>query len=405
MENRNVKDRKLVKICIALSIVMLFVVAFITKIEYDRYVRVTNKSINQIVNNVKEKYPDISDKEIIEILNGKTDYDSGIIRKMGISIEKDGILEENDKLFTRFLIINVLSVIVFAGVLILIFVLRSRSRYKEIRKIVKYIEEINKKNYALEIDDLSEDELSFLKTEIYKTTVMLKETAENSMSDKIELKNSLEDISHQIKTPLTSIVVMLDNIIEDPDMDPEVRLDFIMDIKRNINNINFLIQVLLKLSKFDSNTIKFIESEEKLGNIVTEAAKNVESLCDLKNIHLNIKGNEEAAIKCDKKWQIEAVTNIIKNCVEHSSDDSKIDITYDESNVYNEIVIRDYGEGISDKDLPHIFERFYKSAASKNDSFGIGLALAKKIIESNNGNISVDRMDVGTKFAIKYFKF
>ena len=142
-----------------------------------------------------------------------------------------------------------------------------------------------------------------------------------------------------------------------------------------------------------------------MGSIITEAAKNVESLCDLKNIHLNIKGNEEAAIKCDKKWQIEAVTNIIKNCVEHSSDDSKIDITYDESNVYNEIVIRDYGEGISDKDLPHIFERFYKSAASKSDSFGIGLALAKKIIESNNGNISVDRMDVGTKFAIKYFKF
>ena len=172
-----------------------------------------------------------------------------------------------------------------------------------------------------------------------------------------------------------------------------------------INNINFLVQVLLKLSKFDSNTIKFNNHDETLKDIINESVKNVESLCDLKNVTLDIKGDDNVSINCDKRWQIEAITNIIKNCIEHSEDDSKLEIRYEESSVYSEIIVRDFGEGISDKDLPHIFERFYKSAASKSDSFGIGLALAKKIIESANGNISVDRMDVGTKFSIKYFKF
>ena len=404
MENKNIKDRKLIIVILAASIIMGLISALITNYEYKKYKQNTNQVIGEVVNSVKEKYPDVTNDEIIEILNGKSDYDTDFFEKYGIN-QKDDLVFENYKLAKIFMVIDIAFFIAFAVIIIVLVTIRNRMRYNEIKQITKYIEEINKRNYALKIDDLSEDELSFLKNEIYKTTIMLKESADNSISDKIELKKSLEDISHQIKTPLTSIVVMLDNIIEDPEMDPEVRLDFVMDIKRNINNINFLVQVLLKLSKFDSNTIKFIKDDVTLHDIVKESVMNVESLCDLKNISLDIQGDNNVSINCDKRWQIEAITNIIKNCVEHSGENSKIDIRYEESNVYNEIIIRDYGEGISDKDLPHIFERFYKSASSKSDSFGIGLALAKKIIESENGNISVDRMDVGTKFSIKYFKF
>lgn len=404
MENKNIKDRKHIRLLLFVSLVMVIVFAFITKYEYKKYRENTNSVISKIINNVKEKYPDVSDEELIEIIDGDTDYDSDMLGKIGIKKDDDIILN-NKKLTRKFIIFNAFVILAFAGIIIVIILIRNKMRNNEIRQIVRYIEEINKRNYSLEIDDLSEDELSILKNEIYKTTIMLKESADNSISDKLELKKSLEDISHQIKTPLTSIVVMLDNIIEDPDMDPEVRLDFIMDIKRNINNINFLVQVLLKLSKFDSNTIKFNNHDETLKDIINESVKNVESLCDLKNVTLDIKGDDNVSINCDKRWQIEAITNIIKNCIEHSEDDSKLEIRYEESSVYSEIIVRDFGEGISDKDLPHIFERFYKSAASKSDSFGIGLALAKKIIESANGNISVDRMGVGTKFSIKYFKF
>lgn len=405
MEKKNVKDKRLIKIYCIICFVMLCVVAMITSFEYKKYRENNNEVVFNMIEKVKEKYPEISDEEIADILKGSENVNSDFFDKHGISVDEDSLAEKNEKVFISFVIINVFVVFVYALIVLALIIHRNRSKNKEILQIAKYIEEINNKNYSLDIDDLSEDELSYLKNEIYKTTIMLKENAENSLYDKVELKKSLEDISHQIKTPLTSILVMLDNIIEDPDMDEEVRLDFAMDIKRNINNINFLIQVLLKLSKFDSNTIKFIRSDEKLGSIVNESVKNIESLCDLKNITLNISGDAEASFVCDRKWQIEAVTNIIKNCVEHSKDDSQIDISYRDSNVYSEISIRDYGEGISDKDLTHIFERFYKTATSKSDSFGIGLSLAKKIVESDNGTICVDRMDVGTKFTIKYFKF
>ena len=251
---------------------------------------------------------------------------------------------------------------------------------------------------------MSEDELSILKNEIYKTTIMLKEAADNSNKDRIKLKKSLEDISHQLKTPITSILIMLDNIIEDPDMDASVRNDFIIDIKRNVANINFLVQTLLKLSKFDSNTVNFINKETKISDIVNESIKNVSSLSDLKNINieLNIKNNSK--IVCDLKWQIEAITNLLKNAIEHSKDNEKVVITVDSNNVYSMIEIQDLGDGIAEKDLPHIFERFYKGENSTSESIGIGLALAKTIIEQDNGNISVDSDGNGTRFIVKYFK-
>ena len=233
---------------------------------------------------------------------------------------------------------------------------------------------------------------------------MLKESAENSNKDKINLKKSLEDISHQLKTPLTSILVMLDNIIEDPDMDINVRNDFVRDIKRNVVNINFLVQALLKLSKFDANTVHFIKQENDLKAIIKESIKNVSPLCDLRNINIEFNAKDKSKIVCDAKWQIEAITNIIKNAVDHSKNNSTVTINLSNNNVYSMIEIIDKGEGISKKDISHIFERFYKGENSTSDSIGIGLALAKTIIEEDNGSISVESNKIGTKFTIKYFK-
>ena len=249
---------------------------------------------------------------------------------------------------------------------------------------------------------MSEDELSILKNELYKVTIKLKEDAENSKQAKKDLKDTLADISHQLKTPITSILIILDNIIDNPDMDKNTREDFIRDIKRELLNMNFLALNLLKLSKLDSNTVHFLKKEVSLNEIVTSSIKNVSPLCDLKNI--TIIKNLESGIKinCDLNWQVEAITNILKNCVEHSNENSKIDIMTTANKVYASIEIRDYGQGISQKDLPHIFERFYKGTSSSSNSIGIGLSLAKKIIESNNGLIMVDTSKKGTTFTIKY---
>ena len=372
--------------------------------EYHTYTNNFNNKIGAIINIIKDKYPEITEKEIITILNSDHFESDDFFAKYGIDINNKSVLLNNDKDYHTFLVINMFFLTITIIILLIVFIIYNHKKENDIKEIIKCIEQINKKNYELQIETISEDELSILKNEIYKTTIMLKETAENSNKDKLNLKKSLEDISHQLKTPLTSILVMLDNIIEDPDMDSNVRNDFVRDIKRNVVNINFLVQALLKLSKFDANTVHFIKKEYYLKNIAQESIKNVSTLCDLRNINIELNIKNDSKIICDSKWQVEAITNILKNSIDHSKDNGKVIINVESNNVYSTVEIKDFGDGISKKDISHIFERFYKGENATSDSIGIGLALAKTIIEEDNGNISVESDKNGTKFMIKYFK-
>ena len=385
--------------------ICLFVMFLILNIyEYKTYTKNFNNKISAIITLVKDKYPEITDKEIIEIINSNKQSDVSFFLKYGIDIDNKAVLLENDKSYHTFLIINMSFLIITIASLCILYFRYNYKRKNDIKDIIKCIEQINRRNYELEIDTISEDELSILKNEIYKTAVMLKEAALNSNKDKLNLKKSLEDISHQLKTPLTSILVLLDNLIDEPDMDSSIRNDFIIDIKRNVININFLVQVLLKLSKFDANTVHFIKKENDLEMIVKEAVKNVSTLCDLRNINIKLNTLENAKVMCDAKWQIEAITNIIKNAIEHSKDNSNIVINIDNNRVYSKIEVIDFGDGISKRDIKHIFERFYKGENATSNSIGIGLALAKTIIEEDKGTIAVESNESNTKFTIKYFK-
>ena len=385
--------------------ICLFVMFLILNIyEYKTYTKNFNNKISAIITLVKDKYPEITDKEIIEIINSNKQSDDSFFLKYGIDIDNKTVLLENDKSYHTFLIINMSFLIITIASLCILYFRYNYKRKNDIKDIIKCIEQINRRNYELEIDTISEDELSILKNEIYKTAVMLKEAALNSNKDKLNLKKSLEDISHQLKTPLTSILVLLDNLIDEPDMDSSIRNDFIIDIKRNVININFLVQALLKLSKFDANTVHFIKKENDLEMIVKEAVKNVSTLCDLRNINIKLNTLENAKVVCDAKWQIEAITNIIKNAIEHSKDNSSIVINIDNNRVYSKIEVIDFGDGISKRDIKHIFERFYKGENATSNSIGIGLALAKTIIEEDTGTIAVESNESNTKFTIKYFK-
>ena len=385
--------------------ICLFIMFLILNIyEYKTYTKNFNNKISAIITLVKDKYPEITDKEIIEIINSNKQSDDSFFLKYGIDIDNKAVLLENDKSYHTFLIINMSFLIITIASLCILYFRYNYKRKNDIKDIIKCIEQINRRNYELEIDTISEDELSILKNEIYKTAVMLKEAALNSNKDKLNLKKSLEDISHQLKTPLTSILVLLDNLIDEPDMDSSIRNDFIIDIKRNVININFLVQALLKLSKFDANTVHFIKKENDLEMIVKEAVKNVSTLCDLRNINIKLNILENAKVMCDAKWQIEAITNIIKNAIEHSKDNSSIIINIDNNRVYSKIEVIDFGDGISKRDIKHIFERFYKGENATSNSIGIGLALAKTIIEEDKGTIAVESNESNTKFTIKYFK-
>lgn len=394
-------------IIVIITTILVFTIAIsiINYIQYRNYTKNVNIVINEIVNNIQEQYPDVDINKIISMLNDENISKENVLSKYGIDISKDSAILTNDLLYRNNVIMNISIILIFSIIIIIVFVLYNKRQKNKIKEITNYIEQINNKNYALDIQDNNEDELSVLKNELYKITVMLKEQAENSAKDKINLKNSLEDISHQLKTPLTSITIMLDNILDSPDMDLQTRNEFIKDIYREIANVKFLVQNLLILSKFDANTITFNENEEKLEDIIEEAKQNVASICDLKNIQIILEGKEDAKTTCDLKWQVEALTNILKNCAEHSNNNTKINVLYSENNMYSEIVIKDEGSGIDQKDLKHIFERFYKGKNSDKDSIGIGLSLAKTIIEKDNGFITVDsELGKGTKFNIKYRK-
>ena len=403
MKNK-IELKKYIISTLIVFICLFILFLFLNIYEYKTYTKNFNNKISAIINVIKKDYPKITDKEIIEIINNDKVETNDFFNKYGIDVNNKSILIKNDRDYHKFLAINLSFLTITVVILLIIYIRYNYKKEKDIKDIIKCIEQINKKNYEIQIDSISEDELSILKNEIYKTTIMLKEAAENSSRDKLNLKKSLEDISHQLKTPLTSILVMLDNIIEDSNMEEKIRNDFIVDIKRNVLNINFLVQSLLKLSKFDANTVHFVKQENDLKTIIEESIKNVSILCDLRNINIKLNIKENSKIICDDKWQIEALTNIIKNAIEHSKNNSNIIINIENNNVYSMIEVIDFGEGIAKKDIKHIFERFYRGKNTKTDSIGIGLALAKTIIEEDKGTISVESNKLETKFIIKYYK-
>lgn len=360
-----------------------------------------NNKIVNIISTIKEKYPEIKDDEIFDII--KNNVKTNNFNRYSFDLDGIVLIKENKTIFVSYFIILLFIYLIICLVYLTIIINNDKRKEKEINEVIKIIEEINNKNYSFKMKDINEEDLSLLKNEIYKTTIMLNEISEISKKDKKELEESLEDISHQLKTPLTSILIMIDTLLDDEDMDQNTREDFLRNMKREVMNINFLVKSILKLSRLDTNTVKFISKKESVKEIINEAILNVSLLSDLKNVKIET-NLSDSLITCDYKWQIEALTNILKNSIEHSYENNKVLIESSENNAYVKITIKDFGTGIAKEDINHIFERFYKGKDSDYDSIGIGLALSKSIIEKQNGKISVESSDDGTTFTIKYFK-
>lgn len=373
--------------------------------EHRNYSENYNQALCAVLQKVQETYPDVNEVELVAILNSEEISSAemeNFAKEYGIDLEKESVLLKNDKVFSTELVINGIILFLFAVGILIVFLHYNHKKDQELMQITHYIEQINQRNYRLDIDNISEDELSILKNEIYKTTVMLKETAENSLKAKNDLKDSLSDISHQLKTPLTSITVMLDNLLDNSNMDVKTRQGFVMAIKREIRNVNFLVQSLLKLSKLDADAVVFLKEKVDMRQIVEAAVQNLEALCDLKNVTIEMSG-EGGELHCDFRWQVEAITNVLKNCVEYSPENCKVIVQMQNNQVYSSLSICDFGPGMDEEDQKHIFERFYKGKNATSESVGIGLALAKAIVEVDHGHISVHSDLNGTEFTIKYF--
>lgn len=401
------KRKTLIKVLLTnIVIVLLFIIIFVVVIKMQNkvYSKIVNEKINDIINNVMEKYPEVKEEDILKIINNRDDSSENILEKYGYDDELSYIKELRENI-NKNLINTAVLIGIFGIASLSIFMRYVLIQEKELKEINEYIKEVNNKNYSLKIEDNKDGELSRLRNELYKTTVILREAAENSEEEKEKLGIAIADISHQLKTPLTSLRIMLDNISDNPDMLQEIREDFIQDISKQVEHMSSLVISLLKIAKFDAGTIKMENEEIDAKKLIDSVINNLAILIEIKEIEVITKIDEKAIFIADYKWQQEALTNILKNAIEHSQPKSNIYIIVENTSIFLKIKIKDEGQGIAQKDLKHIFERFYKAKNCNEDSIGIGLSLAKTIIEQNNGYIkATSEVGKGTLFEIKYIK-
>ncbi len=276
-------------------------------------------------------------------------------------------------------------------------------RYQNIALLNAYLKKINSGDYALDVRDNTEGELSILKSEIYKVTVMLRERGEQLQRDKIMLQDALSNISHQLKTPVTSMLVMTDLLLE-PDLPEDKRLAFTERIRVQLERLSWLVSALLKLSRLDAKAVMFRRDAVCASRLLGKALAPLRIPAELKSISLELKDNA-AIITCDENWTAEALLNIIKNCVEHTPKGGSIRIACTENPLFAQIRIEDSGPGISPDDLPHIFTRFYRGRNAADDSAGIGLAMAATIVQEQNGSIAAEpNASGGSAFTLRFPK-
>lgn len=383
--------------------IILLIVILTTFSNYLIYNSYYNQKILDITNQLIETNENINPNDIATILKNPSPSSSNLLEEYGYDINDFYLLGDMEQIVLTNISINTIITLIILTIIYLLFSKKEKIRKNEIQELVDYLEIINSGNYDIHVDKYNESELSKLRNTIYKTTVLLKEHTEYLQNDRIALKDNLADVSHQLKTPLTSIGLMLESIMEDKDMPQEKREEFITKIYERNEKINYLVEVLLKLSKLDASVITFKKEAVSLEEMLQGITYSLESLSSKKNVSIHIEGCKNIILTCDRKWQEEAITNIIKNCIDFSSENGTIHIQGMDNNFYTLLTIEDHGCGIKEAEISKVFKRFHKSENSKG--FGIGLNLSKTIIEKDNGTIKVEsKENEYTKFIIKYIK-
>lgn len=278
----------------------------------------------------------------------------------------------------------------------------NKKRFDRLSELNSYLERVCSGDFTFNIQNNSEGELSLLQNNLHKVIRMLSTSNERLAKDKTFLADSLADISHQLKTPLTSVTVMID-LLKD-ETDPEKQKEFIKIIESQCQKMVWLISTLLKLSKLDAGTAEFNIAKTNSVELIEKSIEPFLIIADLKFITIE-KNAERFDFNADMAWSVEAFQNIIKNCIEHTPENGRIIITARSASVYSEFTVEDSGSGISAEDLPHIFERFYHVKDSSEESVGIGLALAKTVLEKQKASVTAEStVGKGTKFTIKFYK-
>lgn len=288
-------------------------------------------------------------------------------------------------------------------VFIVVNLLSDYFRFRKISELNVQLDQILHCNDNLKLEDFDEGELSVLKNEINKLLSRLREQGEALQKDKSYLADSIADISHQIRTPLTSVSLIAD-MLSQPHLQDKQRLELTEELTGLLLRIDWLITSLLKISRLDAETVSFRSEEISVSKLIEAAAKPLMIPMDLKEISFSANA-DNAKFVGDFEWSTEALSNILKNCIEHIPPKGTLTVTAIENPIYTEINVQDSGCGFDKEDMPHLFERFYKGKSSSKNSIGIGLALCRMIVAKQNGTVkAANRHEGGAEFTLRFYK-
>lgn len=376
---------------------------FLTFSLFDRAKRELVLNNQTVVMNLLENHPELEGEIVDSLKNIQDVYDASVLGKYGLtSLTSLEYLPRIHDLKMTFLFVFFAYFGLFVLIVWIFFKRNERQRKKEIAKIDDYLFSLLSEQIKVDLKDFKTGDLATLQNDLMKVTSRLKNALESSTKDKMELSKTLADISHQLKTPLTSLLILNDNLSYD--IDEETKKKFLKKQEQIILHLKELIISLLKVSQIESGMIVLKKEKVSLQKILENVFDALDLLLVAKNIEIQFNSETKGMILGDATWLMEAFLNIVKNACEHSYENGKIVVSVSENPMYTEVVITDFGKGIAKQDLKHIFERFYKTSSDK-ESIGIGLNLTKSILTRSGATITC-KSEVGkyTSFVIHFYK-
>lgn len=289
------------------------------------------------------------------------------------------------------------------AVIVLLLVLY-RKREKDTAELISYLMRVQDRLELPEMSGFREGQFGILQSEIYKLVALLKEQYSNEKKQKKYMADMLSDISHQIKTPMTAITIMND-LLKTPELSERQRLAYVEKIDSQTERIRWLVKNLLTMSRLEADMLELKSEEMGIEELLVDVLNPLYVLAEAKQVELSVDIPEGIRLFCDRKWTAEALSNIVKNCIEHTDSGGEVSVTVLQTNFSTDITVRDTGEGIAKEHLPYIFDRFYRAPGASSDSVGIGLSMSKQLIMRQNGMIEVkSELGVGTEFLVRLYR-
>ena len=290
------------------------------------------------------------------------------------------------------------------GALLVIQIHAHIRRYDALAALSQELDRILHSRNLLVASECEEGELSILRSEIHKLTVRMREQADQLAKDRTCLADAMADVSHQLRTPLTSLNLMV-SLLGDPELTESRRTALCMDMSRLLKRLDWLVSSLLLMSKIDAGTARFQTETVSVTELVDRACAPLEIPMELRDIRCQWEVEDGISFMGDMHWCVEAVGNILKNAMEHTPVGGEIRVSAVENAIFTQLIISDSGPGIDPEDLPHLFERFYRGKDASDESVGIGLALAQMIVSAQNGTVQAANSPYGgARFIVRFYK-